>query len=128
MENQLSIYERLGATNLELLVDNFYELVFENDKLKTLFSKTPKAEIKHKQLLFLSQFLGGPTLYSETYGHPRMRARHLPHAITESGAREWLLCMGNAIKKLDIDEQLKKDLFMCFPQAAMHMVNTEEQD
>lgn len=127
MENQLSVYDRLGAENLQLLVNYFYDLVFENEKLKDLFSKTPKEEIKHKQLLFLSQFLGGPTLYSEAYGHPRMRARHIPHTITESGAVAWLQCMGNAINKLSIDETLKKDLFNCFPQAAFHMVNTEEK-
>lgn len=126
MEEKISVYDRLGAENLSLLVDYFYDLVFEKENLKELFSKTPKDIIKHKQLLFLTQFLGGPTLYSEEFGHPRMRARHIPHAITESGAVAWLQCMGNAINKLEIDEQLKKDLFNCFPQAAFHMVNTEE--
>ena len=126
MEEKISVYDRLGAENLSLLVDSFYDLVFEKENLKELFSKTPKDIIKHKQLLFLTQFLGGPTLYSEEFGHPRMRARHIPHAITESGAVAWLQCMGNAINKLEIDEQLKKDLFNCFPQAAFHMVNTED--
>lgn len=124
MEAKVSIYEQLGAENLALLVDYFYDLVFSNKSLSPLFSKTPKDEIKHKQLLFLTQFLGGPTLYAEAFGHPKMRARHLPHAITENGAIAWLQCMGEAIKKLEIDDTLKKDLFSCFPQTAFHMVNT----
>lgn len=126
MEQKISIYEQLGEENLNALVNNFYDLVFENEKLSPLFSKTPKEEIKHKQFLFLTQFLGGPALYSEAYGHPKMRARHMPHEITESGAIAWLQCMGEAIKKLDISEELKKDLFSSFPQAAFHMVNTTE--
>jgi hemoglobin len=125
MEAKVSIYEQLGAENLAMLIDYFYDLVFSNESLSPLFSKTPKDEIKHKQLLFLTQFLGGPTLYSEAFGHPKMRARHLPHAITENGAIAWLQCMGEAIKKLEIDDTLKKDVFSCFPQAAFHMVNTE---
>ena len=125
MDTPPSIYEQLGAANLALLVDYFYDLVFDNETLKPLFSHTPQAEIKHKQLLFLSQFLGGPSLYSEAYGHPRMRARHMPHAITENGAIAWLQCMGNAINKLAIHDDLKKELFASFTKVAFHMVNTE---
>lgn len=124
MEETASLYERLGAQNLQLLVDHFYDLVFADERINGLFSKTPKEEIKQKQLLFLTQFLGGPGLYSEQYGHPKMRARHLPHAITESKAIAWLQCMNQAVYKLPIDEALKKELFSCFPQVAFHMVNT----
>lgn len=127
MENELSIYDRLGADNLKTLIDNFYDLVFEDERLKELFSKTPKEIIKHKQVSFLTQFLGGPQVYSLQYGHPRMRARHIPHAITPNGAIAWLKCMGKAIEKLDIDDNFKKEIYGCFPQAAFHMVNSEDK-
>ncbi|MBO9703639.1 MAG: globin [Sporocytophaga sp.] len=126
MEELPNIYERLGADNLQLLVDYFYDLVFTDEQLAPLFSKTPKEVIKQKQLLFLTQFLGGPGAYSELYGHPKMRARHMPHEITESRAIAWLQCMNKAVYKLPIDEQLKKELFSTFPKMAFHMVNTSE--
>ncbi|GAL85544.1 hemoglobin-like protein [Sporocytophaga myxococcoides] len=126
MEELPNLYDRLGAENLKLLVDYFYDLVFTDERLAPLFSKTPKEVIKNKQLLFLTQFLGGPAAYSELYGHPKMRARHMPHEITENKAIAWLQCMNKAVYQLPIDEQLKKELFSSFPKMAFHMVNREE--
>lgn len=119
-----TIYERLGAENLQILVDRFYDRVFTNDQIKGLF-KVDKDLIKRKQYLFLTQFLGGPTLYSNEYGHPRLRARHLPHPITEDDAIAWLKCMHDAIMSLDIDTDLKEELFERFPQTAFFMVNQQ---
>ena len=78
---QTTLYDELGEENLRTLVDRFYDLVFENEQIAHLF-KTDKNEIKERQLLFLTQFFGGPALYSEKFGHPRLRARHMPHTIT----------------------------------------------
>jgi hemoglobin len=118
-----TLYDRLGAENLELLVDRFYELVFVHPMIGRLFV-TDKDTIKKKQKLFLTQFLGGPSLYSDQYGHPRMRARHMPHAITQDDAIAWLHCMSQAIATLPISEEMKDELFSRFPQTAMFMVNS----
>lgn len=120
MEN--TIYEKLGAEKLQQMVDTFYELVVEHPTLQPLF-KTDMELVRKKQLAFLTQFLGGPLLYNETYGHPMMRMRHLPHAITEEAALAWLLCMKSAINTLEIDADFKETLFNCFPKVAAHMVN-----
>ncbi len=125
MENTL--YDRLGEDNLKLLIDYFYNLIFEDEQIKHLF-KNDKEEIKQKQFMFLSQFLGGPNLYTEKFGHPRLRARHIPHRITQTDAVAWLKCMSAAVDKLPIDEKLKDELFERFPQTAMFMVNTEESN
>ena len=117
------LYNRLGEENLKLLVGKFYDLVFADEQIKHLF-KNEKSEIMDKQFKFLSQFLGGPNLYSEEFGHPRMRARHLPHKITEEDAVAWLKCMHAAIETLPITEPLKDELFARFPQTAMFMVNS----
>ena len=122
---QTPLYERLGADNLRVLVDRFYDLVFENEQISHLF-KTDKALIKEKQRLFLTQFLGGPPLYSEQYGHPRLRARHIPHTIHEQDAVAWLACMSAAITSLPIEESLKDEIFQRFISTAMFMVNTGE--
>jgi hemoglobin len=119
-----TLYSRLGDSNLQLLVNRFYDLVFDNDQISHLF-KTDKNVIKEKQRLFLTQFLGGPPLYSNQYGHPQLRARHLPHPIAADDAVAWLQCMSASVSSLPIDEQLKDELLKRFIPTAMFMVNKE---
>jgi hemoglobin len=66
-----TLFEQLGEKNLELLVARFYDLVFAHPQISRLF-KTDKELIKEKQRLFLTQFLGGPPLYSERYGQHKI--------------------------------------------------------
>jgi len=118
------LYYKLGESNLQLLVDRFYDLVFTNPQISRLF-KTDKNVIKEKQRLFLTQFLGGPPLYSSQHGHPRLRARHLPHTITADDAVAWLSCMSAAVSSLSIDQALKDELMERLIPTAMFMVNRE---
>lgn len=118
-----TIYEKLGDEKLQMLIDNFYDLIFKSD-IAHLFNQTEKEVIKHKQFCFLTQFLGGPPRYIEEYGHPRMRMRHMPHKITNEAKLTWLDCMKQAIDTLDIDDQFKIALYNCFPKLADHMVNS----
>jgi hemoglobin len=120
-----ALFERLGEENITTLVDRFYDFVFAHPQISHLF-KTDKAVIKEKQRLFLTQFLGGPDLYSQQYGHPQLRARHLPHPIGDDDAVAWLECMNKAIATLAIDEKLKDELFRRFIPTAMFMVNRGE--
>lgn len=106
------------------MVDRFYELVFVHPVISKLF-KTDKEVIKEKQRLFLTQFLGGPPLYSNQYGHPKLRARHLPHPISQADADAWLSCMSAAITSLDINQALKDELFKRFVPTALFMVNVD---
>jgi hemoglobin len=122
-----NLYDKLGAENLRLLVDYFYDEIFAHPGLTHLFKPEKKDEIKSKQLLFLTQFLGGPQLYSEIHGHPRLRARHMPHPISQDDAVAWLTCMSKAIAQLPIEESLKDELFSRFPQTAFFMVNQQPE-
>lgn len=119
-----SFYDKLGENRLNQLLDTFYDKVFESDKIRHLFQQTPKDEIKLKQKLFLTQFLGGAPLYSERFGPPQMRKRHIPHEITEEAKEEWLRCMRESINTLDWDKDLKDTLYNIFPRVAQHMVNS----
>jgi len=119
-----TLYDRLGEHNLRLLVDRFYDLVFENPQISHLF-KTDKNAIKEKQRLFLTQFLGGPPLYSTQYGHPQLRARHLPHAISSEDAVAWLSCMSTSISSLPVEQKLKDEMMERLIPTAMFMVNRE---
>lgn len=124
---QKTLFERVGAENLKKLVDHFYDLVFDHEQISHLF-KTDKDLIREKQRLFLTQFLGGPPLYSERYGHPQLRARHMPHPIGETDAVAWLSCMSTAITALEIEEPLKDELFKRFVPTAMFMVNQDDRN
>lgn len=117
-----TIYEHLGAEKMQQLVDKFYELVGENPLISPLFQSDMEL-VKKKQVAFLTQFLGGPLLYNEQFGHPMMRRRHFPHAITTEAAAEWLKCMKLAIDTLELEPAFKDTLYNCFPRVAAHMVN-----
>jgi len=119
-----SFYETLGEERLTELLDRFYDKVFSSEIISDLFQNTPKKEIKSKQKLFLTQFLGGPPAYTETIGPPKMRQRHMTHQITDQAKNEWLRCMKEAISELDWDKSNKDALYSCFPKLAQHMVNS----
>lgn len=118
-----TLYDEIGPETLKLLVVEFYDRVFTSEKIGPLF-KNDRNEIMDKQYMFLTQFLGGPQLYSNHYGHPRMRMRHMPHKITNEAKEEWLRCMKEAVASLNIDETIKNKLYQVFPQLAQHMVNS----
>ena len=117
-----NLYAKIGANNIKLLVNEFYKLVFTNPKIKNLF-QTNQEIIKDKQYKFLTQFFGGPNLYTEEFGAPKMRRRHIPHVITQESKEEWLKCMKEAIDTLPIEEELKAEIYKAFPILAQHMVN-----
>lgn len=119
-----TFFEKIGEENIALLVARFYDLVFKDATIAPLF-KTDKELIKEKQRMFLTQYFGGPSLYSDVYGHPKMRARHMPHPIGIKEAEAWLSCMSQAISTLPIDEQIKEDMMKRIIPTAMFMVNKE---
>jgi hemoglobin len=78
---------------------------------------------KNKLFKFLSGWLGGPNLFIEEFGHPMLRARHLPFAIGESERDQWMLCMNKALAELTMDSQIKLDIQNALQQLATHMIN-----
>jgi len=119
-------YEWLGGDEtLRRLVDAFYPKVYADPRLSPLFQGDMKV-IKEKQRMFLTQFLGGPTLYSDAYGHPMMRARHLPFEITPSRAEAWLECMRQAMDDIGLAGEIRDYFYERLRMTAYHMVNTDE--
>ncbi|WP_034387135.1 globin [Deinococcus sp. YIM 77859] len=122
-----SLYDRIGPQALARLVQRFYARVAADPDLAPLFPAdlTLTAE---KQLAFLTGFLGGPPLYHERFGHPRLRARHLPFPITPARARAWLACMQAALHETpEIAETDARELYAALSRVAVHMVNTPGQ-
>ncbi len=92
------LYTRVGAASLHALAEAHYALL-ATSTIAPLFP-SEEEELKqaaHKQALFWIGITGGPPLYMEKFGHPRMRARHLPFAIDETARAEWLRCMREAL-------------------------------
>jgi hemoglobin len=118
-----TLYDLVGEEKLKQLLDEFYDRVFSDPQIGHLF-KTDKNVIKEKQRLFLTQFFGGPDLYSQRYGHPKLRARHLPHPISEQDAAAWLSCMSEALVTIDLDGPIKDEIFKRLISTAMFMVNS----
>ena len=97
MKNNSSLYDLIGgAATVERIVNAFYPLVQQDKLLAPLFPQNIDP-VMEKQIQFLTQFFGGPPLFSDEHGHPMMRARHLPFAITREHADAWLGCMSGAL-------------------------------
>jgi len=122
----VTVYERLGGeAGLRRLVDRFYDLMDslpEAERIRALHP-TDLTSSREKLYLFLSGWLGGPSLYIARYGHPRLRARHLPFPIGEAEGEAWLLCMERALAEFDLDHELRAELLHTLRQTADHMRN-----
>jgi hemoglobin len=121
-----TVYELIGGgETIRKLVDAFYKRVGQHPDLTPIFPKD-LTETANKQYLFLTQFFGGPTLYSDKYGHPMLRARHLPFEITPTRAKAWLRCMAEAMDEIGLAGPARDYMYERFIQTAHHMVNTAE--
>ncbi|HIO92431.1 MAG TPA: hemoglobin-like protein [Leucothrix mucor] len=126
MSSEISHYELLGSEKgVRKLVDRFYDLMDEKEEVQTLRNLHAKSLriSREKLFLFLSGWLGGPPLYVEKYGHPRLRQRHMPFAIGSAESDQWLLCINQALDEQVIDDQFNKLLKDSFRKVAEHMVN-----
>ena len=116
-----------GADAVRALVDRFYDLMDTDPACAGIRSlhATSLSGSREKLYLFLSGWLGGPPLYVERYGHPRLRARHLPFPIGASERDQWLSCMTRALAEANIDDALRRHLEGAFARTADHMRNAD---
>ncbi|MFN7249547.1 MAG: globin [Anaerobacillus sp.] len=130
MENNLkSLYTEIGGQEtIDKLVDAFYPRVYADEELRPLFEGDID-EIKRKQRMFLPQFLGGPALYSQEFGPPAMRERHLPFEVTPKRAQCWLKCMKEAFKEVGLFNTPAGTAFYArLTQVAQIMVNCPDKE
>lgn len=119
-------YELIGGdAGVRQLVDRFYDLMDsapEAADVRALHANNLKVS-REKLHQFLSGWLGGPQLYVERYGHPMLRARHMPFPIAERERDQWLWCMDRAIAEHPMPDDLKAFLRQRFGPLADHMRN-----
>ncbi|WP_462412870.1 globin domain-containing protein [Neobacillus sp. Marseille-QA0830] len=123
-----TLYHEIGEQEtIDKLVEAFYPRVYADPDLAPLFQGDME-EIKRKQKMFLPQFLGGPALYSQEFGPPAMRHRHIPHEVTPKRAIAWLRCMKEAFQEIGLDQTPAGQAFYNrLTQVAAIMVNSPDQ-
>ncbi len=119
-------YEEIGEARLSELIDRFYAKVAVHPDLISIFP-TDLTETARKQKQFQTQYLGGPNLYTEEHGHPMMKARHMPFAITPTRSKAWLACMAEAMDEVGFDGPLREIYYQRLVLTANHMVNRNEE-
>jgi hemoglobin len=107
------------------LVDRFYDLMDSSPEaanVRALHATSLKAS-REKLFLFLTGWTGGPPVYVERFGHPRLRMRHFPFAIGTRERDEWLWCMDRALAEHDMPDELRAHLRARLHHLADHMRN-----
>lgn len=124
---QRTLYELLdGETGVRALVDRFYDLMDLEPAFAGIRGMHPTTldGSRDKLFWFLSGWTGGPNLFVERFGHPRLRARHLPYAIASDERDQWLRCMEMAMNDVGIVPSLQEHLQKSFAETADWMRNT----
>ena len=124
--NSPTPYELLGGdAKVRELVDRFYDLMDYEAKYARLRAVhgTTLESAREKLYMFLSGWLGGPSLYTDRFGHPMLRARHLPFAIGTIERDQWMACMKQAMEELEVPAELRAGLEQAFFKTADWMRN-----
>jgi len=114
-----------GEAAVRSLVERFYQLMDELPEASTIRALHPAdlSQAKERLFLFLSGWLGGPPLYAEKFGEPRLRRAHLAFPIDESARDAWMLCMTQALAEQVQDAGLKTQLIDAFFKTADFLRN-----
>lgn len=119
-------YELVGSADVvRALVDHFYDEMDRRPDVVELrrMHAGELGPMRDKLFAFLSGWLGGPQLYVEQYGHPRLRARHLPFAIDADARDQWMRCMEAAFEATPMEPGLRAELLASIERLATHMIN-----
>lgn len=124
----MTFYEAVGGEpTFRRLVRRFYEGVAGDPLLRPLYPEEDLGPAEERLTLFLVQYWGGPRTYSEQRGHPRLRMRHAPFAVTPAARDAWLHHMRVAVEELALPEPYERMLWDYLSHAAYSMVNTFEE-
>ena len=121
-----SLFDLVGGhEGVVRIVDTFYERVAADPEIRPVYPQdlSPGRE---KLKLFFEQWLGGPPVYAERYGHPRLRRRHFPFVIDEKHAGRWLHHMRHAFRAQGVPAEAERSIFERLAPLAHHMVNAHE--
>jgi hemoglobin len=123
---QQTPYEIMGGEPaVYLLANRFYDIMQSAPEAAELYAihPLPLDNIRQKFFEFLSGWLGGPALFEQKYGHPRLRARHMPFQVNEQLRDQWMFCMNKALDEVVDNKVLRDGIRQSIGQLASHMIN-----
>jgi hemoglobin len=115
-----------GHATFRTLVERFYEGVAADPVLRPMYPEADLTGAIERLTLFLEQYWGGPTTYSDRRGHPRLRMRHSPFPVTPDARDRWLRHMRAAVLSLELAPRREAELWDYLERAAYSMVNRME--
>ena len=125
-EEPVTFYEAVGgAPTFRKLVGRFYEGVASDPLLRPMYPEEDLGPAEERLRMFLEQYWGGPTTYSEQRGHPRLRMRHFPFKVDPAARDAWLKHMRVAVDELELPPLYEAELWDYLVRAAHSMVNSE---
>ena len=121
-----TVYELVGGEPaFRKLVHEFYKGVAEDPLLRPMYPEEDLSGAEDRLALFLIQYWGGPTIYSDQRGHPRLRMRHAPFAIGPAERDAWIKHMRVALTTLELEPQLDQLVWGYLARAAESMRNRD---
>ncbi len=121
----MTLYQAVGGMAFfRRLVDEFYSRVAEDELLRPMYPEQDLGPARERLTLFLGQYWGGPTTYSDRRGHPMLRRRHVPFPIDQAARDRWVMHMFGAVDTLSPPEAVAQALRDYFALAADAMVNS----
>lgn len=123
---QVTPYQLIGGeAATRRLANRFYDIMATAPEAAELYAihPLPLDVIRQKFYEFLSGWLGGPALFEQQYGHPRLRARHMPFPVSPKLRDQWMFCMNAALAEVVTDKMLRAGLAEALGQLASHMIN-----
>ncbi len=120
-----SFYDAVGGHPVFVrLVEEFYRGVATDPVLRPMYPEEDLGPAQERLTLFLEQYWGGPSTYSEQRGHPRLRMRHAPFKVNPDARDRWLAHMRVAVDSLGLAPMQQAQLWDYLERAAHSMLNT----
>lgn len=122
----MSFYDEIGgAATIHQIVSTFYAGVAQDELLRPMYPEDDLAPAARRFELFLTQYWGGPTTYAEERGHPRLRMRHAPFAVTPAAASNWLRHFRTGLDSVKLTPEQDAEFWAYAERAASFLVNSD---
>ena len=122
-----SFYDEIGGqATIAAIVARYYEGVATDEVLRPMYPEHDLAAAERRLRMFLTQYWGGPTAYSEERGHPRLRMRHAAYAVTPDAGQRWLLHFKAGLDSVELTPEQYEQFWDYVTHAATFMLNATD--
>jgi hemoglobin len=119
-----TFYEEIGEETIRAIVHDFYAGVATDPLLRPMYAEEDLGPAEERFALFLMQYWGGPSTYSQERGHPRLRMRHAPFEVNAASAERWLFHFRTGLDRAALTPEQDAQFWEYVTHAAQFMINT----